>query len=83
MKKLFPLVFLAFGAIAIAQTPCDNGFAGSYPCDGFDLLSHFPLRTFNTSGANDSWGWTDPDNGDEYALMGLEDGTAFINITIL
>jgi choice-of-anchor B domain-containing protein len=35
----------------------------------------------NTSGANDSWGWIDPDNGDEYALVGLEDGTAFINIT--
>jgi Uncharacterized conserved protein len=35
----------------------------------------------NTTGANDSWGWIDPDNGDEYALVGLEDGTAFINIT--
>ena len=81
MKKLITFVFMAFGAVAIAQTPCNNGMAGSYPCDGFDLLSHIPLSTFNTSGANDSWGWTDPDNGDEYALVGLEDGTAFVNIT--
>jgi choice-of-anchor B domain-containing protein len=35
----------------------------------------------NTSGANDSWGWTDPLDGKEYALVGLEDGTAFIDIS--
>ena len=35
----------------------------------------------NASAGNDSWGWTDPQNGDEYALMGLNNGTAFIDIS--
>jgi choice-of-anchor B domain-containing protein len=30
---------------------------------------------------NDSWGWTDPENGKEYALMGLNSHTAFIDIS--
>lgn len=32
------------------------------------------------SAANDSWGWTDPETGIEYALVGVNNGTAFINI---
>jgi choice-of-anchor B domain-containing protein len=35
----------------------------------------------SASSGNDSWGWTDPQNGDEYALMGLNNGTAFIDIS--
>ncbi len=30
---------------------------------------------------NDVWGWVDPDNGDEYALMGMTNGTAFVRVT--
>ena len=30
---------------------------------------------------SDSWGWTDPMTGDEVAIVGLEDGTSFIQIT--
>src|SRR5690606_11458023 len=30
---------------------------------------------------NDSWGWTDPDTGKEYAVVGLDNGTAFIDIS--
>jgi len=81
MKKLVTLFTILSISIIFAQTPCENGTAGGYPCEGFNLFSHIPLSTFNTSGANDSWGWVDPDNGDEYALVGLEDGTAFVNIT--
>lgn len=65
----------------IAQTPCDGGVAGGYLCDGFDLQSAFDLGELNAGSGNDSWGWTDPDNGNEYALVGLSNGTAFIDIT--
>jgi len=30
---------------------------------------------------NDVWGWTDPLNNDEYAIMGLTGGTTFVRIT--
>ena len=32
-------------------------------------------------GGNDSWGWTDPQDGKEYAIVGLNNGTAFIDIS--
>lgn len=64
-------------------TPCNNGFAGPYPCNGFDLLSHVPVSTLGGNGAegNDSWGWTDPATGKEYALVGTTTGSAFVDIT--
>lgn len=80
-KKLLPLIASFATMFAVAQTPCDNGTAGNYPCNGYDLQSHFSLSSMNAGDGNDSWGWTDPDNGDEYALVGLDNGTAFIDIT--
>ena len=60
---------------------CENGMANGYPCNDYDLLLKIPLATFFAAAANDSWGWTDPTNGREYAIMGLNNGTAFIDIT--
>ncbi|MEZ4778267.1 MAG: choice-of-anchor B family protein [Flavobacteriaceae bacterium] len=81
MKKLAILSAILLSGNLFSQTPCVGGMAGGYPCSGYDLISHIPLSTFNTSGANDSWGWVDPINGDEYYLMGLENGVAFIDIS--
>jgi len=78
---IFSFVLLFISSFAFSQTPCVGGTAGGYDCNGYDLMAHMPLSTFNATGANDSWGWVDPDNGDEYVLMGLEDGTAFIDIS--
>ena len=61
--------------------PCLDGFAGIYPCSGYDLLAHIPLSNFRSESANDNWGWTDPSSGKEYVLSGLDDGTAFIDIS--
>lgn len=60
---------------------CDNGMAGIYPCDGFDLLARIPLDDFGSQSANDIWGWTDPISSKEIAIVGLNDGTAFVDIT--
>lgn len=66
----------------IPQFPCENGMAaGMFPCDGYDLMSHIDLETFQAEAGNDSWGWTDPVSGKEYALMGLDNGTAFVDIS--
>lgn len=81
MKKLLlPILLLTF-ALTNSQTPCDNGMAGAFPCNGYDLQANITLSQMNASFGNDSWGWTDPDNGNEYALMGLDNGTGFIDIT--
>lgn len=61
--------------------PCENGFAGEYPCNGYDLLGQIPLLDLGAQSANDIWGWTDTDTGKEYALMGLDNGTAFIDVS--
>jgi len=81
MKKLLLPLFLTFFSISQAQTPCIDGMAGAYPCNGYDLQAHLPLSVFNASSSNDSWGWTDPQDGKEYALFGLNNGTAFIDIS--
>ena len=81
MKKNFPIFLLLASFIAIGQTPCLNGMAGDYPCNGYDLQSFISLAELDTDRGNDSWGWTDPDNGDEYAIMGVKNGTVFIDIS--
>ena len=64
-----------------AITPCDNGMAGIYSCSGYDLIGRIALDDFDAQLGNDCWGWTDPTTGKEYALMGLDNGTAFVDIS--
>ena len=33
------------------------------------------------TGGNDIWGWTDPADGREIAIMGTSDGTSFVDVT--
>ena len=49
--------------------PCENGMAGDFPCDGFDLLGRVTLLEMSANSANDIWGWTDATTGNEYALV--------------
>ena len=65
-----------------AQTPCENGYAGIYACDNVDLLSMMTLAQLgNVTSVADLWGWTDPQDGTEYAIVGTRTGTAFIDIS--
>lgn len=80
MNKIL-LITLLCSAVAFSQTPCESGMAGIYPCEDYDLLSNIPLSTFNADSSNDSWGWTDPDTGKEYAIIGLRNGSAYVDIS--
>lgn len=60
---------------------CESGMADGFDCNGYDLLLNIPPNVMNATEGNDSWGWTDPDTGNEYALMGLDNGVAFIDIS--
>ncbi|MEE9408830.1 MAG: choice-of-anchor B family protein [Polaribacter sp.] len=62
---------------------CENGFAGEYPCNDYDLLTYISLEDIggpDTIGRN-CWGWIDPATNVEYALMGTNKGITFIDIT--
>jgi choice-of-anchor B domain-containing protein len=62
--------------------PCVKGMAaGTYPCDGVDMMSHLSLDDLGLTFANDIWGWIDPETGREYALVGGIEGTVFVDIT--
>ena len=80
-NKILLSIALSVTLFNFAQTPCENGFANNYPCKDYDLQSHIFLAEMGASEGNDSWGWTDPDGGTEYALVGLNNGTAFIDIS--
>ncbi|HYE12993.1 MAG TPA: choice-of-anchor B family protein [Pyrinomonadaceae bacterium] len=76
------------GAPLAAQgfTPCLNGAAGTFPCSNVDLASLLPIADIDGTDAagvtsNDVWGWTDHQTGKEYALLGLSNGVAFVDIT--
>jgi len=61
---------------ALGFTPCVNGMAGTFPCHNVDLASFLPLADIDGAAtgsvtANDVWGWTDPQTGREYAILGL------------
>ncbi|MEM6720572.1 MAG: choice-of-anchor B family protein [Bacteroidota bacterium] len=63
-------------------TLCENGTAGIYPCNGYDLMAHIPLNDLGgATRGNDSWGWTDPQTGREYALVGTRENASFVDIT--
>ncbi len=86
-------LFLSFFASAFflcstlqAQSPCVDGFAGVYPCKQVDLLAHLSTEELMAEEhhgiwINDLWGWTDPQTGKEYALVGMSNGTSFVDIS--
>lgn len=80
--RMVASVLFLFSAPLGAQTPCEGGTAGQYPCDGLDLMC---VRSFEELGGegpgngNDCWGWTS--EGREFVLFGRSDGTSIVEIT--
>lgn len=66
---------------------CIDGYAKisgtdyEYSCLNYDLMGHITLEEMDAEAGNDCWGWTDSSTGREYAIMGVNNGTAFIDIT--
>ena len=53
----------AFELSFMAAVPCQEGFAGEYPCQNVDLMSFLPLSMIGGGKGADLWGWTDAETG--------------------
>lgn len=80
-RFLLSCFFLSCASISFTQTPCVNGMAAGFPCDKVDLMSFMPLSELGATATNDIWGWTSPETNREYAIVGLRNGYAFIDMT--
>lgn len=60
---------------------CEDGMAAQYPCDHIDMDSFLPLPVLGQGNGNDIWGWTDPETGKEYAIIGSSLATGFVDVT--
>jgi choice-of-anchor B domain-containing protein len=66
------------------EVRCEEGMAGPFECTDVELLSFVPPSDLGAERGvfvNDLWGWTDPETGREYAIVGRVDATVFLDIT--
>lgn len=70
---------------SISDEPCIAGQAGGFDCNNIHLasfISNDDLDVSNQGGfLNDIWGWTDSETGKEYAIVGMTDGTVFVDVS--
>ncbi len=73
----------ALQATAIAAETCVQGNAGQFPCRNVDFQAQISLNQFISQpvSAANVWGFVDQNDGREYAVVGLGDGTAVVDVT--
>ena len=65
----------------ISDIECVDDFAGAFACSNVELLAWVTRSSLGQGQGNDIWGWTDPLTGTEYAILGLESGVAFVDLS--
>jgi choice-of-anchor B domain-containing protein len=71
-------------AVVGGPVECQSGTARSFTCEEVDLVAFVPVQGLGGERGvivNDIWGWTDPETGREYAIVGRNDGTAFVDVS--
>lgn len=70
-------------AAPTARVNCVNGMAGLYPCEGIDLMAQITPAQFGVGNfeASNIWGFVDLNDNREYAMIGLNKGTAVVDVT--
>ncbi len=92
--RIFPVACLSFSLLALLivtntaraqQGPADciGGSAAGFACSNINLLAQVNLNQFSTTptSVNDIWGFVDLNTGLEYAIIGLQNGVAVIDIS--
>ncbi len=71
-------------AVTDGEVRCEEGVAAGFSCEGVDLLAFLPAAAIGAEPherVSDLWGWTDPESGREYALVGRTGGAAIVDLT--
>lgn len=71
-------------AMVDGEAACTDGSTGPFDCNEVDLVAFLPAASIGAEPGviiNDVWGWTDPQTGKEYALVGRSDAAAFVDIS--
>lgn len=65
------------------RTDCVDNAAGGFACENIDLLFHLALADLSSSpaAAADVWGFVDLNTEREYALLGVWNGLAVVDVT--
>ncbi len=63
------------------KVTCTAGMAGPYPCQGVDMLARIPVADFGARSGNAIWGGRESKNNRDIAVVGLDNGTAFVDVT--
>ncbi len=74
----------ALSALTGSKADCAEGKVDQFGCSDVDLLAFLPIKSIGGGrgiNLNDIWGWTDPESGREYAIVGRTDGAAFVDIS--
>ena len=74
----------ALSAMTGEERDCADGSVAQFSCENVDMKSFLPIDNIGGERGidlNDIWGWTDPETGTEYALVGRTDGTAFVDVS--
>ncbi len=74
----------AYDRVTGGQIDCDNGEAAGWECNNVDLIAFIPnteLGAARGSRFNDVWGWTDPETGKEYGILGHMEAAIFIDLS--
>jgi choice-of-anchor B domain-containing protein len=74
----------SFAAVTGGEQRCQDGNSRGFGCSDIDLLSFIPVKAMGGKRGvqlSGMWGWTDPESGREFALIGRVDGTSFVEVT--
>jgi choice-of-anchor B domain-containing protein len=73
----------ALQATQAVPASCVQGLAGQFPCRNVDFAAQIPLSQFSTvpASAANLWGFVDLNDQREYAVIGLRNGTAVVDVT--
>ena len=80
-ESVFPTESTPPPGLSTGPESCIGGMAGNFSCSGMSLRKRVPNDAMGGGDGNDIWGWVDAQTGNEYALMGLTNGTAFVDVT--
>ncbi|WP_419161046.1 choice-of-anchor B family protein [Candidatus Palauibacter sp.] len=71
-------------AVTAAEVRCEDDRAAGFDCADVDLQAYLPLASIGAEPGervSDAWGWTDPETGREYGLVGRSAGAAIVDVT--